>query len=225
MTRPLEQSHTTAVTGTVFDTCEVRWFAEGSLPRALVSWFTAGGQFGVAEQRTDLYQMRGGTMMGVKRRSGLDLEVKVLQKTGAGLTLPGGLTGAWEAWRKSHPGNGTTFTSGAMPWVAVAKSIVTRSFVLPGNGRVASVEDPDRRLPGCDVELADVSVGGTQAWTYAFEAFGPAEHRLAALRIAAEAVARSTPYPPAFVEGLECNASYPAWLSTLRSVGAEAAAI
>ncbi len=224
MTRSLEHNYTSAIPGTILDTCEVRWFARGPMPGGMVSWFTAGGRFGVGEQRTDLYQRRPGTTVGVKRRSGTTLEVKVLQSRGPDISMPDGPGGCCEAWRKWQPRSGAALSSGTVSWIAVAKSIVTRSFVLPGDGGMAApVSEPDRRLPGCDVELAAVTVGGTRAWTYAFEAFGPAQHRLTALRIAAEAVARTTPYPPGFWARLDCNAGYPAWLDVLQPHEAVAA--
>lgn len=217
MTRPLEHSYSSALPGSTLDTCEVRWFCHAPLPPALIAWFTAGGRLGIAEQRNDLYQRRAGATVGVKRRCGRTLEVKVLQSSGPEITLPGGLSGTCEEWRKWEPGNGATPSSKAVPWIVVQKSIVTRSFVLSGEGIAVPVSEPDRRLPGCDVELASVAVGATQAWTYAFEAFGPSERRLAALRIAAETVAGTTPYPPAFRESFDRNAGYPAWLDTLPS--------
>jgi hypothetical protein len=217
VTRPLEHSYSSAIPGSVLETSEVRWFAHGPLPAALLTWFTAGGRLGVEERRTDVYQRRSGTTVGVKRRWGRTLEVKVLERTGPEIALAGGLRGTCEEWRKWRPGNGATFSSGAVPWLSVQKSIVTRSFLLPGDGRAEPVGEPDRRLPGCDVELAAVNVRGLRAWTYAFEAFGPAEHRLAALRMAAEAVVCTTPYPPAFRECFDHNAGYPAWLDTLEN--------
>jgi hypothetical protein len=201
----------------------VRWFARGTLPAPLLTWFTAGGRFGVYEQRTDIYQLRPHATFGIKRRSGRTLEVKVLLSSGPEITLPGGVCGTCGEWRKWQPGNGANLVTQAVPWIGVQKTIVTRSFALPDNGVAVPVSEPDRRLPGCDVELASVTVGGTQAWTYAFEAFGPEEHRLAALRAAAGAVVHATPYPPGFWESFDCNGAYPTWLEALQNHEAVAA--
>ena len=56
-------------------TTELRWFADGSLPDDLVAWFTRSGAVGAVELRTDTYRLGGPSDLGVKRRSGLTVEL------------------------------------------------------------------------------------------------------------------------------------------------------
>lgn len=179
-----------------------------------MTWFTGGGRLGVTESRIDLYQRRPGTTVGVKRRDGFVLEVKVLQRNGRVVSLSGGLTGTCQEWRKwrpvsavGEPWRGT--------WIDVHKSIVTRSYALARDGGALPVDEPDHRRAGCDVELVAVRVGDVEAWGYAFEAYGPRDRRDAALQAAGEAITATTPYPPGFAGLLANETGYPGWLDAL----------
>lgn len=51
---------------------------------------------------------------------------------------------------------------------------------------------------GCDVEVAGVTVGALQGWTFAFAAFGPPATRRDALRASWQSLVAATPCPEPF---------------------------
>ena len=59
------------------ETTELRWFGTGPVPGDVASWFTHDGRVGSVEDRTDLYRCDGRSDLGVKRRAGTTLELKV----------------------------------------------------------------------------------------------------------------------------------------------------
>jgi hypothetical protein len=101
----------------------------------------------------------------------------------------------------------------ASDWIEVDKVVVTRRYQLVGPDGVEEVADVEPDWSGCDVELAAVTVGRRRAWTYAFEAYGPAGHRIGVIRASAVAITGGAPYPPGFVSRLTRTLGYPAWLS------------
>jgi len=116
---------------TVLDTSEVRWFAGGLPPRAVVDWFTCGGMVGTLEERCDTYQLHRLHDIGVKRRSRTSLEVKVRREIGDPLALAPGLAATFEEWRKWSPRLGDPMSpSSDTPWIDVEKAVLTRTFML-----------------------------------------------------------------------------------------------
>jgi len=66
---------------------------------------------------------------------------------------------------------------------------------------------------GCDVEIAAVTVGDLDAWTYAFAAYGATSTRRDALVTSWEALTADTPCPERLA-GFESQSSgYPEWLA------------
>jgi hypothetical protein len=197
-----------------FDTNEVRWFGTGPLPGSFVEWFTQHGRTGVVELRSDQYDPTSGVELGIKRRDGGPLEIKHLTDSSPAFRVDGSLTGTLEGWRKvtkrsSMPADREV----ASDWIEVDKVVVTRRYRLVGPDRVEEVADVEPGWSGCDVELASVTVGGHQSWTYAFEAYGPAGRRIEVIRASAVAITAGVSYPPGFVSRLTLSLGYPAWLS------------
>jgi len=197
------------------ETTELRWFADGSLPDDVISWFTQSGTVGAVELRTDTYRVGGRPDLGVKRRSGLTLELKRRLRIDEELALGTGLAGRTETWRKWSPATSSELNGHDPPWVAVRKHIVKRLFSDDGEERRFSYDARAGMAAGCDVELADVSVGGVRAWTFAFAAFGPAPTRRRAILTCWHALNAGGPVPEDLGARCTTEANYPVWLDLL----------
>ena len=192
----------------VVDTTELRWFFVGSLPPDVREWFC--GSSGVAEERCDAYLFDGRGHIGVKRRFGKTLELKVRQSLDEPLELGEGLSGPTEAWRKWSPADGVVGDVRGGRWVDVHKSIVKRRFSVQGT----EVEfSPYVTRAGCDIEVADVTVGAVHRWTLALAGFGPIATRRHALFASWQALVTSTPCPDHFGPATGPAMGYPEWLA------------
>ena len=199
-----------AILLSVVDTTELRWFVPGPLPDDVVGWFT--GSTGVAEQRCDTYLLVGCGDVGVKRRAGETLELKVRQSCDGPIEFGEGLTGSLEVWRKWSPAYGLFEITGDERWVDVHKSVVKRRFSVDGT-ELAFSSDSQPTGSGCDVEIASVFVGADHGWTFAFAAFGAPATRRAALVASWRALVADTPCPEPFGPRTASAMSYPQWLA------------
>ena len=194
------------------DTTELRWFAHGSVPHDVRSWFTRSGTVGTVEDRTDNYMVDPRSDIGVKQRSGTTLELKILQSVGEPLALGADLTGRTEDWRKWSPAKSPPTSGHELPWIAVRKRIVRRLFSGDGDESAFSYATRAAMAAGCDAELVNVSVGDLAAWTFAFAAFGPAHGRRDAILGCWQALTGGDPVPADLAARLAIPASYPLWL-------------
>jgi len=200
-------------TAGLFHTSEVRWFARGSIPSDVQAWFTGGRTVGSVEERLDTYQLHGLDDIGVKRRYGTTLEVKVRRTLGSSLSLGGGLDGRVEEWSRWEPGEGDgIWQLSGTPWVDVRKVIFTRSFMPADREVILPSIHTNRLFAGCDIEIAEVSVGGVDTWSLALEAFGPTTGRQHALVSSWRTLLAHTPWVEdlGFVFDRACG--YPEWL-------------
>jgi hypothetical protein len=194
----------------VVDTTELRWFVRGPLPDDIRGWFP--GSTGVAEERCDTYLLDGRVDIGVKRRFRETLELKVRQTLDGRIELGDGLAGSLEVWRKWSPAEGLVEDGIDGRWVDVHKSVVKRRFSIDGT-EIAFSSDPQVTGPGCDVEVAEVTVGGVEGWTFAFAAFGPPATRRDALLASWHGMAAATPCPEPFGPRTGRAMGYPEWLA------------
>lgn len=202
----------------VLDTSELRWFADGLPPRAVVDWFTCGGMVGTLEERCDTYQLHRLQDIGVKRRSRSSLEVKVRREIGDPLTLAPGLAAPFEEWRKWSPRIGDPMSpSSDTPWIEVEKAVLTRTFMSDDHEVVGPALHVDETLSGCDVEIAVVTVAGVEAWSFAFEAFGPKMHRSQVVRTAWAMLIDSSGVPEQLGSHFAFAGGYPEWLARIAS--------
>ncbi len=192
-----------------FATSEVRWFGDGPLPPSLVSWFAAGPTS--VEIRSDRYWVDGPPDLGLKRRGNGPLELKVRCDASDTIVLDVGLRGQIEEWCKISPLAEEHAPSGGS-WVDVGKLVRTRSYHRYAEGPLSVTDRPDLSTNGCEVELAAVTVGDLEAWTFAFEAWGKEDLRRATLRAAMAALVSTSPLPHELLGGLGRDAGYPAWL-------------
>jgi hypothetical protein len=104
----------------------------------------------------------------------VQLDVKAFQRSPGRLSLPGGTRGRLEQWEK------WTFPLASVPqplidgasWARVEKARRRRSFAWAGGGLVER-QLADVELPGCSLELTEVSIDGAMWWTLGLEAVGP----------------------------------------------------
>jgi hypothetical protein len=194
----------------VVDTTELRWFVSGALPHDIDVWFT--GSTGVREERCDTYLLDGRGDVGLKRRFRQTLELKVRQSLDGWFDLGDGLTGSPEVWRKWSPVEALAADASGWPTVDVRKSIVKRRFSMDGT-EIAFSPDAQPAGAGCDVEVAAVTVGTVQAWTFAFAAFGPLASRRDTLLASWQSLVAATPCPEPFGPRTVRAMGYPDWLA------------
>ena len=195
----------------VVDTTELRWFAAGHVPELVVAWFTAGGTSGAFEERSDSYRVGQRVDTGVKRRFGHRLELKRRRAVGATVTLTPGLVGRLEEWRRWSPADGLVEPLEDESWIDVRKAIVKRRFSPRGDELRVSASLPV--MGGCDVELAAITVGSIETWSFALSSFGPLGTRPAALRTAWVALSADDGCPPELETMFGSCCGYPEWLA------------
>lgn len=193
--------------GTTYTSLELRWFMPGAIPEPLLESFHSGGPAVVCEQRKDSYWPIRRIDIGVKRRNGGPVEMKV-RRSARLWDLPSGSTVVSEQWDKWRPRR-LILDRPTDAWLEVDKTLWTRTFTPSGK----DVRGPaDGRRPRCEVELAAVTLESTTWWTVAFETTGPAALRPSVLRAACHRL-----WSPTFERWLEggVNAGYPEWLGTV----------
>ncbi len=186
----------------VLVTREVRWFFDGPLPDAVLSWFSTADT--TAELRTDWYDLRSALNgVGRKRRNGTSFDTKFRLESLEDPDLGTSLNGTAEDWVKISEPIATSSETIDDP-LPIRKKLHTRRFVFQLDPRV-----------GGDAELADLDFGSSKAWSLCIETFGdPAERGTAFDQTVARFLAE-TPIPDSLrFETADC-ASYPEWLSVL----------
>lgn len=209
-------SSPSVLTPPTHDTVEVRWFATGAVPDWAVEWFTESRAKASREIRRDAYLLCHSDDVGIKRRNHGPLEVKLRTERRGIIHLRNGLVGRVEQWRKLIATEPPTATAVGQ-WLDVHKTVLTRTYRLGEDDAVIEIE-PDVSSPsGCDIELAEVAIGDSLAWTFAVEAWGPAPHRRTLFDRAAVEFFVSTGSPPALTDFLEVDMGYPEWLLTVHA--------
>ena len=199
--------------GRPFATSEIRWFARGAPPAAIVAWFSEHERSAFVEVRRDAYRVGTEHAVGLKRRDNGPLELKLRRGISPRRVLVGGLAGRIEEWRKD--GLEEPVDAVSWQWSLVDKVVLTRTFARDDSGLVVEVGHVPLQGAACDVELATVTVGQTVAWTFAVEAWGePAErHGLIDSSLAA-LFEQPPPTLQQFVAALEVDMGYPEWLAS-----------
>lgn len=195
-----------------YKSLELRWFMRGAIPQPLLESFHSGGPAAVWERRKDSYWPIRRIDIGVKRRNGGPVEMKV-RRSARPWDLPSGSTAVSEQWDKWRPRR-LILDRPTDAWLEVDKTLWTRTFALAGK----EVRGPaDGRRLRCEVELAAVSFGATTWWTVAFEATGPARLQPSVLRATFDRL-----WAPTFELWLEggVNAGYPEWLGLVAGLTA-----
>jgi hypothetical protein len=178
------------------------------MPSKVRSWF--GGANGIRSERCDTYLVDGRPDVGMKRRFGEKLELKVRSSQDEDARLTEGLAGSLEDWRRWSPADGLVVSDCTGPWIDVCKSIVKRRFTIDGTEIAFSSEFTGA---GCDVEVVDVAVGADRWWSFAFAAFGPKRTRRDALLASWRALAPQAPVRELFTPAPDRSMDYPEWLA------------
>jgi hypothetical protein len=205
----------------VTDTTELRWFVEGHLPPDVMSWFTRKGTVGLAEERCDTYRLDGRFDTGVKRRFREKLELKVRRSIGDRVVLGNGLAGRLEVWRRWSPAECLGESGENATWADVYKMVIKRRFAVDGSEVPITEELRAATGTGCDVEIASVSLDDTEAWTFAFAAYGPLASRREVLIASWRALRADGSPPDQFGPFFGRSSGYPEWLADVTSRGAE----
>lgn len=202
----------------MYPTVEVRWFMPGPAPAEVSDWFHREQPKSFAEpERVDSYLRISDTdSLGIKLRQG---RIEVKQRTRQlGLVQlhrqAKGLVEQWRKWSFSLVGAGYDLSQQPEPagaWLAVKKERLLRTYRLTANWQVAPAA-LDASGPGCDMELAQVTVGEKVYWSLCFEAFGEEAKLEQNLLLVASHVLETT-RPPRLPA--ERSFGYPRWLQEL----------
>ena len=194
---------------------EVRWILPGRVPNAMIEWL---GPFADAvEDREDRYLVNPSCDdLGVKIRGAVQLDLKAFRGSPGELRIPGGGHGRIEIWEKwSFPLDAEAqLPVDPSSWLAVQKVRRRRSFRM-AEGRAVERAMSEAELPGCTLELTEVSVGDEMWWSLGFEVHGGSEPLEAALHATAGSLIRGAP-PDGVRLDLLSSMSYPRWLGTSR---------
>lgn len=199
-------------TGASLDaTTELRWFGAGRVSQEVLAWFSTASD-GLLEERRDQYCVDGQPDIGVKRRHGETLELKVRQGSTESFELEGRFTGQLEAWQRWSPAGDRVELPHDPAWIDVDKTIAKRRFGRDGSEIALTTANRAMLGDGCDVEVASISVGPLHAWSFALAAFGRPEHHRELL----VSTWRALNTPHLAPEALQLNPvhsfGYPEWL-------------
>jgi hypothetical protein len=191
-------------------TLEVRWIRRGPVPEALIGWLGPFADW--IERREDRYLVDpAAPELGVKIKAGVQLDLKAFRGSLGRLTVPGG-RGRLELWEKwSFPLHASALPpANATGWLALEKTRRRRSFGVGDNGVVErSVEQAE--LPGCSIELTQVTIGEGLWWTLGLEATGGPERLERNLHATIARLFRE-PSPDPKLLDLRHSMSYARWL-------------
>lgn len=190
---------TWSMADTTLSTLELRWFIRGSVPHEMDAWFPLDAAI---ERRVDRYLRLDRDDLGVKRRNGGPIEMK-LRRSRRPWCLPDGRVAHSEQWTKWRPQG---FWIGQGDWHDVVKQV--RTVPLSPAGLRTSA--PDGITPVCEAELASIEVDGASWWTFALEVSGPAAELHPTLL--AVGVGWAWHGPIVDMIGDDPGFGYPAWL-------------
>jgi hypothetical protein len=176
----------------------------------VADWFHGGPSVSEPERRTDEYlRLPDRDDLGVKRRAGIQLDLKLRTRAPSGVALPDGFDGPVEAWTKWSFPLGPELSLHDRSWIPVEKLRWSRLYAVSGDGAVSVPVDATIST-GCAAELVELVVEERRAWGFGFEAFGDGDLS-DVLAVTCRAVVADTPLGEiAFATG--GPHSYPAWL-------------
>ena len=194
-------------------TVEVRWFRAGPCPEAVADWFHGGRSVSEPERRTDEYlRLPDRDDLGVKRRAGIQLDLKLRTGAPPEVALPDGFDGPVEAWTKWSFPLGPDLSLPDRSWIPVEKLRRSRFYDVSDDGAAVSVPADATISTGCAAELVELGVEGRSAWGFGLEAFGYGD--LAdVLAATCRAVVADTPLGDIAFAAAGAH-SYPAWLQS-----------
>lgn len=198
---------------------EMRWFCNGTLPKAIGQWFgseSLGGYLSPPEEREDLYLLIPSCdYLGVKLRQ-KNLQVKWRQGELGAMHFGNRWEGKAEKWLKWICAD----TMGPLPadliatgkWVKVKKKRAQRLYQVSAPGVLISVPVEAPIPQGCIVEITQLNIDGNASWTLGFEAFGSESFLTESLQTVANWTSKSYQAQKLKVED---SSNYPIWLAIL----------
>jgi hypothetical protein len=181
---------------------EMRWFWPGTSNDAVFRALAERLGFGPAQTRTDHYLSFPVPELGVKLREG---RLEIQQRVGSRAdTNWQGVIEHWAKWGadaapENLRGNGT--------WRTVRKSRRLLVLVPGGSGLVVAPAGADPG-EGCNVELTELEMDGTRAWSLGFEAYGT----LGREQLLESALQRHASDLSSIKVSIAQSMGYPAWL-------------
>lgn len=194
-------------------TSELRWFTDGQLPSAVVAWFAPPDVDYLTEHRCDIYRLDAGSDVGVKRRFGSKLELKVRTRDPEIVVLNHGFVGRLERWNRWSPADGLVGQVNDATWIDTHKTIIKRRFTAWGEPVDLTHANRAMTGAGCDLEIAAIEVDGRHAWTLAFAAFGPRDDHLDLIHAAWRTQCHDQRWPMQSSLVADHSSGYPEWLA------------
>jgi len=159
---------------------EVRWFYHHKVTVLVKSWFCGSRLCKEEEARTDQYLvMKGSNEVGVKIRGGQGFEIKARTKMPQPFSLATGASvgrqDAWVKWSLDNPeavGRLLAIEGNSSEWVTVTKKRWLRQFHVGPAGEIEETDANAEMEHGCNAELCELDICGSQWWSLAFESFG-----------------------------------------------------
>ena len=159
-------------------TAEVRWFEKGSIPPAMMNWFTQihPRVWTAAEQTNYYYSLPNDDAIGIKLRQNR-IEIKKRQAVEKSVRFTPLVTGAIETWEKWSVAlcpveiNFDEIDTDAI-WVGVHKRRNLQRYRLTELLAPIPVAYRRRVPQGFSLELSQITVRHKDWWTIAFEFYG-----------------------------------------------------
>ena len=203
----------------MFPTAEVRWFWQGEVPNAALTWLTAQpGDAPSKDTRTDHYLLVNATdTLGVKLREG-NIELKQRMEPPRIESLADRAQGLVELWTKwsfdlARERSVLHQLTDSPTWIGIKKTRWLKAYRVTDQGNVEPLPKDEDPTQLCTVEITRVTaLPETQRdpwWTLGLEASGN-ETRLIQTLIRTAAGLLDASFPAAMTT--ENSHSYPQWL-------------
>jgi len=162
----------------VYLTTEVRWFNKGSIPPAMMNWFTKiHPQVWIEAEHTDFYySLPNDDTIGIKLRENR-IEIKkqqVVEKSVRLTPLARGAIETWEKWGVALHSAEINFNeiAGDPIWVGIRKQRNLQRYRLTESLAPIPIAYHRRVPQGFTLELSRIRVKQELWWTIAFEFYG-----------------------------------------------------
>jgi len=153
-------------------TVEIRWFAAGTLPVDIASWFESTSPLSARiEDRTDRYLRPADPATNIKIREGR-LEIKRRIWIDTGFEDCPMIAGTIEAWNKCGFDIDTSAEAHTdANWISCRKRRATKWFSW-GFGGLVPLSGPESAASACQLEMSSLTIMQQHWWTVGFEATG-----------------------------------------------------
>jgi hypothetical protein len=204
---------------TLLYSAEVRWFHLGQPSAEVKEWLGVGEEHKEPDRADEYALFPGCQTTGVKLRQGR-FEIKALARTVGEERFTAGVEGVVDMWAKltfDVPDEAEAKVHKALRAAAsmmeVGKARWLRKYSFDEPDRPSEVDPESRPGEGCNVEMTELRVRGSEWWSLGFEAFGHAALTKGYLRRTVALALGDRP-PPCQLSSRN-SMSYPAWFVAL----------